>query len=273
MTLLLFALLLLPGSLIHLAASEIERFKELNRRVYITSDEMKTGRRLDARREEVPGIVEELRKIITSGTLSLLRKGGAAGDQQDVAQQIVRYIHELQGPSLELQKTARTNTPMVVQSVVHGFAVIGVSTCIVTDNEHFPNTVPRVDFYSKARGTWEYRATAGAEFDDRSFHVKPVSPPDGDGLYLLAWGWRFFDTGQRLRVVMYNFDGESARSVAMLDELTSGMVREVTGESITVFTVRRYTPGEERFMRTKKFVFRANGFEQVSETVIDLATN
>ena len=105
---------------------------------------------------------------------------------------------------------------------------------VLTGGEGIPDVSAYIKFYSKEAGIWKLEADTGSEFAGCAFSVAAIhGSPTPNEVWYLAWGMVIGDTGARLKMRLYAFDGASVRTVWEQSGLRGGHV-SVSGNQITL---------------------------------------
>ena len=104
-----------------------------------------------------------------------------------------------------------------------------------------PDNYPYFEFYNKENGEWKLKVQAPtqSEFNDCTFFVHPIDSPTKTEVWFLVSGFKIGDTGTRLKVRLYSYDGLSLRTVWQRNGLTRGEV-SVSNNVITLEYDRKY---------------------------------
>ena len=107
-----------------------------------------------------------------------------------------------------------------------GFAVMAGGLAI-------PTPQPTIAFFVKDTGGWKLKAETSDDLRDLTLDMQQVNSKMPGQMWLLVSGRRTGDTGARLNVRLYSFDGAEVKSLWSRDALVAGSVL-VEGDSITL---------------------------------------
>jgi hypothetical protein len=98
-----------------------------------------------------------------------------------------------------------------------------------------------LEFYVYEKEGWQLRAKAQAdpEFRGSSFFVAPMDAGVPGQVWFLTWRSTFGDTGARLRLRLYMFDGSVVKPLWKRDELIAGTV-QVSPRAVVLEYDRKY---------------------------------
>jgi hypothetical protein len=139
-----------------------------------------------------------------------------------------------------------SNTPLVASFKIDGETYAAVAYRIFEGDTTHPTSHPRLLFYKNYGRVWRRVTAAPAidEFRDGSFFVSRIKVTDQHAVFFLIYGtYSDFDTGQRLLLRLYRYDGIDARVIWHRDDLTFGAV-SVHNDRINLEFDREYRSNE-----------------------------
>ncbi len=106
-----------------------------------------------------------------------------------------------------------------------------------------PDVQPYLEFYDRLSGEWRLRVTAPTWEDFRAgtFFIQQITSGVATESWWLASGVKFGDTGSRLVVRLYAYDGSVVRVIWKRDELVRGDLL-ATGDTVTLEYDPEYKP-------------------------------
>lgn len=160
------------------------------------------------------------------------------------AQSVVDAVRSLLGgTALSEWDKQTTNTPFAAFIDLNGARVLAASYSVLRGGGAIPNTRSYLEFYVLENGAWHPKVSADLDFDGCTFFVSPMDAGLSGQAWFLAWGKLFGDTGSRIKLRLYTFDGESAKAVWQRDGLVGGSV-SVTGNSVSLEYDKEYHSAE-----------------------------
>ena len=109
--------------------------------------------------------------------------------------------------------------------------------------EGIPDSQPFIDFYVERNGEWKLQAVTGSEFRASTYYVSSIPPGLAGESWFLAWGFKIGDSGARLAIRLYAFNGDGVRVVWKRDGLAGGNV-EVSGNTVAISYFRQRSDAE-----------------------------
>jgi hypothetical protein len=217
-----------------------QEYSALSRRIFAGPEEPDWARRAvnSVPAAQVDEITARLHDLVTVEVEDAL--AGPRRAPQDV-ERAIRYV--IGETSLTEWSAQATNTPFAAFARIGGAQVLAAAFGILRGGGALPNTRPYLEFYAQENGVWRLAAEAPPDFDRRTFFLSPVPAGLAEQAWFLAWGREFGDTGGRLRVRLYAFDGRGVRTIWQRDDLTWGSVT-VSGRSVTLEYDREYHSAE-----------------------------
>jgi hypothetical protein len=217
-----------------------EVYARLSRQIFISPDDDPESVRtphLD-QKDQVEAVVGKLRGMITERIESLLSAPNPTGTA------IADSIHRLQSASLLTWGTYDlTNTPFADVFVSNGRRNLAVAYTILRGSAGIPDSQPYLDFYAQTDGKWELKGTAATDLTASTLFVRRLAAPLPGESWYLVWGKRLGDTGARLNIRLYGFDGKSVRTIWQRDDLSGGWA-QVTDNSVTLEYFKQYHDAE-----------------------------
>jgi hypothetical protein len=200
----------------------------------VTSDDIESNTikpRLDA--GHVIAIRSQIHELVTQELRYDLGTGAFTEKELSAA------IKTLQGKLAPSEIVS--NTPFSRFVTVNGIRSAVAAYVVAEGGVGIPDTHPLLEFYSRDNGTWKLKAQAPTEsdFESRTFFVSPIDLGLSNETFFLVSGFQIGDTGTRLRVKLYAYNGESVRTVWERDNLTYGTVN-LSKDVITLDYSRKY---------------------------------
>jgi len=180
---------------------------------------------------------------------------------------VEKAIDDLQGDSQllagRLTDWERKN-PFADLSKVDGLPTLVTAFGILSGGYGIPNVSSHIQFYSQIAGSWKLQKEVGSEFNQRRFSVARVRSASPNEVCYLAWGRVIGDTGTRLLVKLYGFDGWNVRTISERSDLHGGTVNISDGQVILKYD-EAAQPGELDYHRriTETVRVGAAGLERV----------
>ncbi len=160
------------------------------------------------------------------------------------AQGVTQSLRHLLGEtSLSEWDAQSSNTPFAEFVEFSGAQMLAVSYGILRSGGALPNSHPYLEFYAPENGEWQLRAQANLDFDRCSFFVSSMDAALPGQAWFLAWGRVFGDTGGRLRLRLFAFDGTGVKGIWQRDALHAG-VATVSRKSVVLEYDREYRSSE-----------------------------
>ncbi len=222
-----------------------KQYVSLNRTIYDESGQPR-GR-----------IADEQAAKVAKGSIEILHKGILLllDSYNNDARAIRKGIDDIQGNSLVGDDPAGLgNVPFIDPFVTNGDD--GAAVDYLDGN--MPYLQPYLEFYTKSNGQWGLRASVGEEYRTHTFYIAKLPSPLTGQAWYLAWGAVIGDTGARLDLRLYAFDGTSVRTVWKRDGMVRGEVH-VSGGQITLEHERAYQSHDPRV--TETLYVTPNGLE------------
>ena len=145
---------------------------------------------------------------------------------------------------------------------VSGAQSVAVGYVILQGVAAIPDTQPYLEFYDRANGSWESKGEAPTRSDFRgcTFVVSRMNSPLPAESWFLAWGTTIGDTGTRLKIRLYAFDGATVRTVWKRDGLIAGEIK-VSADSINLEYNREYKSSDPDSIAHETLHVSANGLQ------------
>jgi hypothetical protein len=215
-------------------------YTQLSRHIFVSPDDDPESLRtphLD-QKDQVAEVVAKLRGMVTERIESLLSTPNPIGTT------IADSIRHLQSTSLETWGASEfTNTPFAEVFVLNRRQNLAVAYTILRGGVAIPDSEPYLDFYTENGGKWELKGTAATDLQSSSLFVRRLAGPFPEQSWYLVWGNRLGESGSRLNMRLYGFDGNSVRTIWQRDDLEGGTV-EVTDNSVTLEYFKKYHDAE-----------------------------
>lgn len=205
-----------------------DEYRTLNRQVYLTMDEGRSGRKDLLLGEQREPIVRRLKDSLVQQTLYTLDHGGKGDDVKGA-------VTTLQGvyAHAKLRRDA-TNTPVVHQTVLNGIPVVTVVASIMRGNDVIPDPMTFVLFFAKNGGSWAFVAESGQEFESRTLYAEPIRSPLAGESWYLVYGQVYGSSGGHKRIAVYSFNGLVSRVVGIVDGWRGTAIKKVEGDEISL---------------------------------------
>lgn len=245
----------ISGNQIYLWNSE---FNALNRRIYArTDDDAEARKKYVSTQEDIPPVEARLREIIREAAVMVL------ASPRPTAEEIVKSIKDIQGEFVFGGGDSEyTNTPFVdlfrLGRTEHAIAAY----VTLAGGDAIPESKSSVDFYVRRGGEWKLSATAASEFQGCTLFLSALRSLGPAEQWYLAWGKTIGDTGSRLKVRLYGFDGNVVRTIWKRDELTFGQL-QVSLAGITLNYQVGYPDGDRI---QEVFAVTPDGLTQISKS-------
>lgn len=155
---------------------------------------------------------------------------------------IADALRAIQG-ELWFRDPTMTNSPFAHLFVVNGLRCAAVGYIILEGGDGIPDSKAFLDFYVKQNAGWVRHATTGADFKGTTFFASPIAAGLSGQAWFVAWGMKVGDTGARVGIRLYSFDGDQVRVAWKRDGLIRGEVG-VSANSVTLDYDKEYRPLE-----------------------------
>lgn len=208
--------------------SDREAYEKIDKRIFLRNpDEMPPGFKWPSA-EEAAAARKQLRDIVTATIQRACAAEGATSDSIQLA------ISDVQIKQWWTPNPGEPGLPFVHMSAGPGRSTMAVAFAVYSGGYGIPHVSAHIQFYSKQDGAWRLTSELGEEFKDRIFAMAALnSPVEGEAWYL-AWGMVIGDTGARLKVHLYAFNGDSVRTVWSREALRGGGVKVNGDGSVTL---------------------------------------
>ena len=167
----------------------------------------------------VDEITEQLHNLLVAEIEDALAGPKPAG--RDVAQSLGRLLGETSISEWDAQSS---NTPFAEFVELNGAQTLAVAYGVLRSCGALPNSHPYFEFYAPENGAWQLKTQANLDFDRCTFFVSPIDEGLPGQAWFLAWGKVFGDTGSRLKLRLFAFDGTSVKTIWQRDGLSAGLV-------------------------------------------------
>ena len=155
-----------------------------------------------------------LNAAVTPGASSQSVQSAMSGLQGELTPEAPDPDHKI--PFADLTRTSGAQTLFLAFSVMSGHGGI-------------PENKSSLQFFSNGGGTWKLVSAYGKDFDGCFFSAARMrSMPSGEERFVV-WGRAYGDTGSRLKIQVFSFDGREARAVYSRDELVRGIASFESG--------------------------------------------
>jgi hypothetical protein len=218
-----------------------ERYARLSDQIY--SYEAPESQRLHLTdKDQIAMVVGKLQDVVRDRIVSVLASGNPT------ATAVTDAIKRLQGErAMSAWGNDATNTPYADFSDVKGSHILSVGYSILRGGAGIPDSLPVLEFYKLTNTKWELQATAPAELTASTLYIHRMDAALAGEAWYLVWGNRLGDTGTRLRIRLYAFDGSTVRTVWKRDDLSHGTMDEISTKSITFSFERVYNSGQRTY--------------------------
>lgn len=208
------------------AASLRAQYGQLNEQTFILHGNPKLGRLLEEDPGRVPVVRKELLGILRKAIIQVLSSPRATEEQ------VRDTINRVQGDfAFGPWAGDSNNTPFAHFFSLNGYQSLAVAYAIMEGGEGIPDSQSFLDFYVRRNDEWKLRTVAGSDFRSSTFSVYAIPAGLVGESWFLACGHHFGDSGGRLTLRLYAFDGDEARVIWKRDELSHGDV-EVSGNTV-----------------------------------------
>jgi len=168
--------------------------------------------------EKIGQIRLQLHDLMREEIGSALANGAASPDQLRkamIALQEKSSLGEMGG-----------NLPFVQSLELDGVPTLAVGYSVAFGGLAIPASDPWLEFYQKINGIWTFKAQSpiDAAFYGSSFFIAPLAPGVDGQAWFLTWRETFGDTGARLRLRLFAFDGTRAGRIWSENERIAGKV-------------------------------------------------
>ena len=167
-----------------------------------------------------------------------------------------------------VESNLTSNTPLVESFTINGEAGAAVAYRFLEGSTENPTGHPALLFYKKYNGVWTKvtAAPAADEFSMGTFFVNRINVADRQAVFFLLWGtYSDFDTGQRVLLRLYRYDGIDTRVIWHRDGLTFGTV-SVNNDRVIVEFDREYRSTDPNNQVHQEFEVRPEGVLCLSST-------
>lgn len=212
-------------------------YLSLNRQILAIPDDPESGA-LYGDQGQTAVIENRLHTILKEAIQSVL------ASSRPTASAVKSALDAVQGDlAMSTWGDPRINLPFAEFFQVDGSENMAVAYGIPAGGAIATQSKTYVEFYSRASGTWKLQATTGSDFDGSMVSVSSIASGAGDEKWLLAWGKWFGDTGSRLHLRLYGYNGASVGTVWKRDELVRGAI-QVSPTGVTLEYDKEYHSAE-----------------------------
>ena len=157
-----------------------------------------------------PGQVRAVRSALRDLVAQELKDG--LKDSHPNEHALTDAIKTLQGENAPSE--AAGNTVFVKIFTLGGVKTVAIAYDLFEGGLGIPDNHPYIEFYTRRDAEWRLTAQAPTEkdFEGCTFFITPIKAQVRDEMWFLVSGFRFGDTGTRLKVRLYSYDGASVRT-------------------------------------------------------------
>jgi len=215
------------------SSTEVKLYADLNHQVYccIGWSPGSFVRPSEQREEE---IAARLHDLVTDVVGTALSRPSPTSESVRLA------VAEMQGAWTLKGYLSKIDIPWAEVGELNGSPTLVVAFAVLTGGQGIPDVRPAIQFYSHATGVWRLHNEAGAEFRGTTFSIAPIPSPIPSEVWYLLWGMQIGDTGARLKLRVYAFDGFTVRTAWQREGLRGGDVT-ISGRQITLNYYERIT--------------------------------
>lgn len=210
------------------AAERHGKYVQLNRQILARHGDKGSGAWNDSQ-EKLEATTERLHKMIGDEIGRVL--ASSAPSEKTISDAIAK----LQGEFSLSTWDPDMNTPSAKLLNVNGVPTLAVAYVIVRGGDAVPDTRAYLEFYDRASGDWERKASAptNADFQLSTFYVARINSGVPGEAWFLAWGVPINSSRATKNLRLYSFDGIKVRTVWNRDGLDYGKVT-VKPDSVTL---------------------------------------
>ncbi len=208
------------------------RYSELNRQIYARHLDIGSGG-LNFSRDKAREAMEKLHSILSSEILHALNRPEISTTA--VTQRLASVQGEFRLPS------DMTNVPFVEPFQMIGLPSMAVAYVILEGGDGIPKTQAHLEFYDRLNGSWRLAASAPSreDFEGCEFFVSRMKSGMTGERWFLAYGMTIGDTGARVKLRLYSYDGLNVRTIYSRDGLIRCLLK-VSENSVTLDYDRKY---------------------------------
>jgi hypothetical protein len=193
----------------------VQRYRDLRRQIFCCLDtDPKTFS--FPPKHEIEEAVTEMHGLVNQTILQHLTREGSSSASISAA------MAALQGDALNRYWE---KPPFADLSNLNGTRTLVTAFVVLSGGEGIPDVRAYIQFYSRATGVWKMHAEVGDDFRGTDLFAAPIESPIPSEIWYLAWGKTIGDTGARLKLRLYGFDGSSVRAISRRDDLQAGTVK------------------------------------------------
>jgi len=220
-----------------LAAQRQAEYERLARSIFHTTDRPDSGR-LYADPAKEAETRKKLLELINGEVLARLN------GQRPSDGAVASAIRSLQGE--ELTTYSGKATPWAKQFDLNGRHWTAVAFTLAEGVDAYSDTHAYLNIYEETGGRWSPFAQVPtlADFRQATYAVAQMDSGKPGEAWFLAWGTTIGDSGARLRIRLYSFDGQTPQTIWKRDGLSGGTMINVTPGSVT-FEYYKVYKGDE----------------------------
>ena len=230
-------------------------YLQLNRQIFARHEDRDSEKVHVSESGKVTEIRSQLHQLISDEIDSVLNSSAPSKNSIKAA------LANLQG-EMALPVDDMTNTPFAQRFQLAGIQSVAVGYVILQGGEAIPDTQAYLEFYDNSNGRWERRAEPPTRTDFRgcTFFVSKIDSGVPGESWFVVWGMTIGDTGARLRLRLYEFDGATVRTVWKRDGLIGG-IATVSKDSVTLEYDREYRSTDPNNRAHETLHVSPNGLE------------
>jgi hypothetical protein len=239
--------------------TERQQYQNVSRQVYFRAAIHDQRTFVHPGAPQAERIMGELHDMVSTALARTISRRGTS------AAAVKKSIEDLQGDDSLANFLPDTQIPFADLTDINGTPSLTVAFAVMGGGDGIPDVRPYVQFYSNTTGQWEMRGEVGSDFNGTAFHVARVKSPISSQVSYLACGVVIGDTGARLKLRLYTFDGYDVKTTWVRDDLRGGTVTiSDSGDQITLEYDEPYPEGTTASPRHVTETLRPsmNGLEQ-----------
>jgi hypothetical protein len=209
--------------------AERQRYQDISRQVYFRSATHDHRTFTHPAAAQAERMFSELHNLVSTSVVRVISKRATS------ASAIKKTIEELQGDESLATFLPDTQIPFADLGDINGTPSLAVAFAVMGGGDGIPDVRPYIQFYSSPAGEWQPRGEVGSDFNGTAFHVARIKSPISSQVWYLAWGTVIGDTGARLKLRLYTFDGFDVKTTWVRDNLRGGsLTLSASGDQITL---------------------------------------